>query len=296
MSEYIYKTNQYLINNVIIFDRKIYNDVCKVDNYCNVYVVDDNKLQLKIFNDRLLNSEEIKSLQISLNSINNKSRDWIYTIEENINNIINMWLLNNNKPIKIPREWSSLKYNDKCNYDYNFILKDINIIKILFGCYGYYGLDKYNNSAHNDSELKISCHNKNNYFHYFLIDDYGNIYKIISNGELYKYNNNINNIKLHKTIIKNIQKSDFNINIHYSEVSENKFIIYIQEKLNIIIQNGENELKFNHLINENKELKTKIDELSYKNTHLLKILENKLMCLDKMNEQLEMLIKKNKIN
>jgi hypothetical protein len=88
----------------------------------------------------------------------------------------------------------------------------------------------------------------------------------------------------------------FSYYLHYSDVLENKFIVYIKEKLNLIIQNGENEIKFNHLINENKELKTKIDELSYKNTYLLKILENKLLCLDKMNEQLEMLIKKNKIN
>jgi hypothetical protein len=37
---------------------------------------------------------------------------------------------------------------------------------------------------------------------------------MISNGEWYKYNNNINNTKLHNIIIKNIQEYDFNINIH----------------------------------------------------------------------------------
>ena len=296
MDKIIYKSsNQYLINNIIIFQTTINNNKFLIDNYANIYYEYNIYYKLIIFNDRLLNDLEIKELIEILNNFEFISFNNSFEHYENINNVILNFL--NDKPIKIPRHYQVIynnpqthnNYNDILNTynNYNDILNTHNIIKVLFATYhdsNMYGIHGY--SIHFKS-FTTSTHNfiKNKYESY-LIDDYGNIYRRI--GKEWKTKTDYKT-KFDNNLIKKLKENDFNINITLINDKINyEPQYYIKNKINEIIKEYQYELKLKEM--ENK-YETKIKELI--DYFELNKMENKLKEIeDKYETKIKELIDK----
>jgi hypothetical protein len=280
MDKIIYKSsNQYLINNIIIFQTTINNNKFLIDNYANLYYEYNIYYKLIIFNDRLLNDLEIKELIEILNNFEFISFYNSNEHYENINNVILNFL--NDKPIKIPRHYQVIynnpqthnNYNDILNTynNYNDILNTHNIIKVLYGSQIEFSGNYY--------EINISVHNKVSYY-VFLIDDSGNIYQWLTTKWRTKNNNKV---KLSDNIIKKIKDTNFNI-IEYS-MSHASMPFIIEKEIKEIIKNEENQNIIDNLINENNELKKVINKnKDIEGKFLLKLKELEEIIVNKSKE------------